>query len=69
MESKMSLTLRRMRVLLFGTLLFACFTASLYLTHQNRWWRVAMILLIAFNSWGLVSSYRQRMVRRREKQL
>jgi hypothetical protein len=69
MESKKSVTLRGMRVLLFSILLFASFTASLYLPHQNRWWRVAMILLLAFNTWSLVSSYRRRAVRRREEQL
>ena len=42
---------------------------SLYLPHQNVWWRVAMILLLAFSTWSLVSSYRRRAVRRREEQL
>ena len=70
MESKGALTLRGMRVLFFSILYFASFTASLYLPHRNvRWWRVAMILLMAFNAWGLVSSYRRRAVRRREEQL
>ncbi len=69
MESKKSLTLRGMRVLFFSTLYFASFTASLYLPHQNVWWRVAMILLLAFSTWSLVSSYRRRAVRRREEQM
>jgi hypothetical protein len=69
MESKKSLTLRGMRVLFFGILLFASFTASLYLPHQNRWWRVAMILLLAFNIWSLVSSYRRRAARGHEEHL
>jgi len=69
MESKKSLTLRGMRVLFFSILYFASFTASLYLPHQNVWWRVAMILLLAFSTWSLVSSYRRRAVRRREEQL
>jgi uncharacterized membrane protein len=69
MESKTSLTLRGVRVLFFSILLFASFTASLYFPHQTAWWRIAMILTVAFNVWGLVSSYRQRAVRRREEQL
>jgi len=69
MESKVTLTLRGMRVLFFSILFFGSFTASLYLPHQDRRWRFAMILLMAFNSWGLVSSYRRRTVRRREQQL
>jgi hypothetical protein len=68
-ESKKSLILRGTRVLFFSVLLFASFTASLYFPHQNVWWRVAMILLLAFNTWSLVSSYRRRAVRRREEQL
>jgi hypothetical protein len=66
MESKKSLTLRGMRVLFFSLLYFASFTAYLYFPHQNVRWRVAMILMMAFNIWGLVSSYRRRAVRRRE---
>ena len=69
MESKKSLALRGMRVLFFSILLFASFTASLYLPHQNVRWCVAMILLLAFNIWSLVSSYRRRAARRREEQL
>ena len=66
MESKKSLTLRGMRVLFFIILYFASFTAYLYFPHQDPRWRVAMILMMAFNIWGLVSSYRRRAVRRRE---
>lgn len=63
MTSKLSLTLRGMRVLLFSSLLFASFTASLYLPHQNVWWRIAMIGLMIFNTWALVQTYRKRAAR------
>jgi hypothetical protein len=52
MESKTSLTLRGVRVLFFSILLFASFTASLYFPHQTAWWRIAMILTVAFNVLG-----------------
>ena len=67
MESKKSLTLRWMRVMFFSVLLFGSFTASLYLPHQSLWWRVAMILMVAFNARGFVSSYLRRATHRREE--
>ena len=69
MKSKMSLTLIWIRVLLLSGLCFASFTAFLYLSHQNAWWRAATISLLAFNAWAFVNSYRRRAARRREKSL
>jgi len=68
MESKRSLIIRGMRVMFFSVLFFGSFTASLYFPHQDVRWRVAMILVAAFSTWGVVSSYRRRTVRRRKEQ-
>jgi hypothetical protein len=66
MERKLALTLQGMRVLLFSTLLFVSFTASLYLSHQSAWWRLSMFALMAFSPWAFVQSYRRRFARKRE---
>ena len=65
MESKSSLILRGMGVLFFCMLYFGSFTSSLYLPHQSLGWRIAMMLLIAFNTWSFVNWYRRRVERRR----
>jgi hypothetical protein len=60
MRSKISLIALAMRVLALSLVYFASFTASLYLPHQNPWWRVAMIVLIVVSGGGAVRQYRRR---------
>jgi hypothetical protein len=67
--SKKSLILDSLRALFLCVLAFASFTASLYLPHQNPWWRVSEIFLAALFLWGPVSRYYRRVERRRKEQL
>ena len=60
MRSKISLIALAMRVLALSLVYFASFTASLYLPHQNPWWRVAMIVLIVMFGVSTVRGYRRR---------
>jgi len=67
MKSKQSLALQWMRVSFFSILAFASFTAFLYLPHHDVWWRVATLLLVAFNLWGLVDNRRRAAMRRKDR--
>jgi len=60
MRSKRSLMVLAVRVLALSSLYFASFTASLYLPHQNPWWRVAMVVLIAVSGASALRQYRRR---------
>jgi O-antigen/teichoic acid export membrane protein len=60
MRSRISLMALGVGVLALSLLYFASFTASLYLPHQNPWWRVAMIVLIVISGISAVRQYRRR---------
>ena len=60
MRSKISLMALAVRVLALSLLYFASVTASLYLSHQSPWWRVAMIVLIVMSGASAVRQYRRR---------
>jgi hypothetical protein len=66
--SKKALILNSARTLFLCVLAFASFTASLYLPHQNPWWRVSEIFMAALFLWGPVSRYYQRTVHSRKEQ-
>jgi membrane protein YdbS with pleckstrin-like domain len=67
MESRLKLALRGLRVLLFCVLYFGSFTASLYLSHHNVWWRVALVAVAVFSIVPFISSSRQRSANRRKE--
>jgi hypothetical protein len=67
MESRLKLALRGIRVLLFCVLYFGSFTASLYLSHHNIWWRVALASVAFFSVVGLVASSRRRSANKRKE--
>ena len=60
MRSKKSLIALAVRTICLCLLFFASFTASLYLPHQNPWWRAAMIVLIVMFGVSTVRGYRRR---------
>ena len=66
MHSKKSLIALVVRGLVLSSLIFASFTASLYLPHKNPWWRVAMIVLIVVYGISSVRGYRRRVEVRKE---
>lgn len=66
MHSKESLIALTVRTICLCLLFFASFTASLYLPHQNPWWRVAMIVLIVMFGVSTVRGCRRRIEVRRQ---
>jgi O-antigen/teichoic acid export membrane protein len=66
MRSKISLMALAVRVLALSLLYFASFTASLYLSHQSPWWRVAMVVLIVMSGVSAVRGYLRRIELRKQ---
>ncbi len=58
--AKMKLALRLLRVGTLCSLFFAAWTASLYLPHQNAWWRVSEGIVMAMALASGVQNYLRR---------